>query len=554
MKIKTALSYFWKLPLCGAAFFGGMALSGALLPLSGLQTPGMPQGADADIVAIYYLMGSIFLAITLSFLSKNLAMHGLPRWGLLAGLAWTVGVAGMVLESAFFMNTGAVSSAGAVFFTLLNFVLPSIMFAGAVSWLFPSDTLKPPTRPQFSLKTWIWKVVLALLAYPVVYILFGLIVQPAVSCYYTAELFELSLPTWGQLVPLQIARSALFLAVCLPVIRNWGHTKRALWLSFGGAFFSLTAFMAVITSYWFPWQLRLFHGLELLASAYVYAGILVRLFIPAGEADRTFNPIRREVSPRIVLFSLSVLILAGCSPGGEPLDQVFTAPEFSAAYRSNGNEVLGKLIVSNHGDSLFPGDDQLDGKMTLWTASGEPRAGLDQYSLPIIEPGESYQASSMEWILEPGTYFLAWGAPAYGGVLSVFSVEEKDGSLILGKTHSFRTKPAHFESGIENPGQIKEFRLEDDGGIFISGETPLPDQNCVLPLLYSQEGLVEGFPAGVCAPIADGRWSLEIPASPDKVGVQFEKGKNYRMMLFSGDLRLSPSEPFEIRIPPQIQY
>ena len=102
--------------------------------------------------------------------------------------------------------------------------------------------------------------------------------------YYTQGLYELTVPTWGQLIPLQLARSVLFLAVCLSVIRWWQGSRRSLWLSLGFSFFVLTAFIAVIMAYWFPWQMRLFHGLELLADAMIYTGVLVFLFKP--EANR----------------------------------------------------------------------------------------------------------------------------------------------------------------------------------------------------------------------------------------------------------------------------
>lgn len=243
----------------------------------------MPAGADPNAISLYFLGGSVFLAFMLSFLSKNLSLWGLSRWGLLAGLTWVVGAVGMVIESAFFMDTGAVGSTGQTLFTLLNFLLPSILLAGGVSWLFPSADTKTAALEDKSPQVWGGNLLLALLAYPVVYITYGLIVEPWVSSYYAAGLFELALPTWGQLIPLQIARSILFLIVCLPIIINWQGTKKGLWLSLGGSFFGLTAFMAVITAYWFPWELRLYHGLELLADAFTYIGILVWLYVPGSK-------------------------------------------------------------------------------------------------------------------------------------------------------------------------------------------------------------------------------------------------------------------------------
>ena len=553
MKLKSVISYLLKLPLSGACFFMGMTLSGLLLPLTGMQVPAMPVGADANKVVLYYLGGSILLAFSLSFLSRNLPLRGIQRWGLLAVFTWAIGAVGMVLESALFMDTSAVSSTGSILFTLLNFILPSLTLAGAVSWLYPPSDLELPERLEIPTKTWIWKVGLALIAYPAVYFLFGLLVQPVVSSYYTADLFELALPTWRQLIPLQIARSALFLSVCFPMIRYWGQTKKALWLSLGMTFFCLTAFMAVITSYWFPWQLRLFHGLELLADSLVYTGVLVWLFFTQGKQTLKSALPGRKFLPVIYVLMLGLALLVGCGPAKTPVDHVYPATVFSVTYYTTAEGIKAELWVTNPGEEDFPGDNLMEGKMTLWKLNGQPRAGLDHFSLPTIKPGESYLVSTLEWELEPGPYFLTWGTPSYGGVLSVFSVESKDGSLVLGRSQSFRTKPIQFEPGIKSPGQIREFRFDADGGFFIYGESPLPDQNCIFPLLFSKEGLVEGFPAGECVQIVEGSWYLEVPASSEEDGIQLLEDQNYALMLFSNDPRIPPSEPFMIDLSGPIQ-
>jgi len=90
-------------------------------------------------------------------------------------------------------------------------------------------------------------------------------------------------PTWGQLIPLQLARSVLLALACLPVLIAWRGTRRSLFWALGTALFVCVAFMSVITAYWFPWQLRLFHGLELLADSLAYSAVLVSL-IAADKA------------------------------------------------------------------------------------------------------------------------------------------------------------------------------------------------------------------------------------------------------------------------------
>lgn len=291
MKLKSSLSYLWKLPLCGLAYFIGMAISGMVLPAVGFPTPEMPAGTDANTIMLWYLPGSMILSLALSFVSRGLRVNWFLRWIILAELTWVFGAVGMVIESFFFMTTGAVSSILNALFTVLSFLSPSLFVSGAIAILF-----RPPQTESFlhSLNTffssrnvsqWSWRFVSALLAYPLIYFSFGLIVQPFIKDFYAQGMYELTTPTWGQLIPLQLARSLIFLLISLPVVIWWNGSRRGLWLALGSSIFVLTAFMAVITAYWFPWQLRLFHGLELLADGLVYAGALVML-LGREQAER----------------------------------------------------------------------------------------------------------------------------------------------------------------------------------------------------------------------------------------------------------------------------
>ncbi len=276
MNLKITLAYLWKLPLCGVGFFIGVVLSGIALPMLGFQAPEMPDGTDVNTIMLWYLLGSMLMAFALSFLSRNLSANWLLRWIILFELIWTFGVLGVVIEAFFFMTTGAVSSLLNALFTMLNFLLPAMFLSALVAVLFqPILPVEPCQRScqkyiAFHKKSsWLWRIILALLAYPVTYFAFGLLVQPFIQKFYTTNQYELTIPTWEQLIPLQLTRSVLFLLASLPVMVWWRGSRRKAWPTLGASIFILTAFMAVITAYWFPWQLRLFHGLELLADALV---------------------------------------------------------------------------------------------------------------------------------------------------------------------------------------------------------------------------------------------------------------------------------------------
>lgn len=281
--MKYILAYLWKLPLCGIAYFTGMMLSGILLPMLGFRPPDLPVGTDAGTIALWFFLGSMLIAFMLSFVSRHLQANWLARWLILVELVWVFGAVAMVLESFFFMTTGVVTTLLNAIFTLLNFVLPSLFLSVCVAVLFrPAPPCEPCLRAFFSARNagdWLWRGATALLAYPLVYFVFGMIAQPFIRDFYATGRYELITPTWGQLILLQLVRSLLFLIVSLPVIVWWRGSCKGLWLALGLSVFVLTAFMAVITSYWFPWQLRLFHGLERLADGLAYTGVLTALFM-----------------------------------------------------------------------------------------------------------------------------------------------------------------------------------------------------------------------------------------------------------------------------------
>ena len=307
--MKQIFQYLWKLPLCGIVFFAGMILSGAILPGLGFKSPEMPKGADANTVAVYFVLGSMLLAFVISFVSRNLEANWLARWIILSELTWNFGVAGMVLDSMLFMTTGAVSSITNMLFTLLSFLPSFLLLSAMVAMLFPP---KAPQEPCLDCLRnyfggwkpiqWIWRLGCAVLAYPLVYFTFGLLVNPFVQKFYATGQYELSLPNWDQLIPLQLARSFLFLLVSLPVLAWWRGSKKELWLHLGASIFILTALMAVITSYWFPWELRLFHGLELLADALVYSGALAVLLWNGEKlrVGRKGNLLKRTVLANVI--------------------------------------------------------------------------------------------------------------------------------------------------------------------------------------------------------------------------------------------------------------
>jgi hypothetical protein len=248
---------------------------------------------------------------------------------------------------------------------------------------------------------------------------------------------------------------------------------------------------------------------------------------------------------------VSAIFISGCGDAGPPMDQVFTPPAFSAALEVNADqETLGSLIVTNTGEHTFPRDEAFEAEMNLWDQNTTPMFKIEVPTIQEIQPGETIYIASGYWHLDPGVYFLTWGSPKYGGVITVFSVIEKSDRLYLGELQSFRTKPANYVNITARAGSVQSFSLDDKDTIIIQGETPIPDLGCVFPLIFDQSGLLDGIPIGQCASIAEGRWQMQIPPDPADFQINIQPDTSYRIILFSDDLSIAPSEPFEIIISP----
>ncbi len=126
--------------------------------------------------------------------------------------------------------------------------------------------------------SWTWRILAAILAFPLIYLAFGRLIAPIVMPYYEQGLFGLSLPGWGQILPIVLVRSLLFLLACLPVLILWQASPRRLFWVLGLTLFLLVGGLNMLQAYWMPAVLRITHSLEILADELVYTGILVILF------------------------------------------------------------------------------------------------------------------------------------------------------------------------------------------------------------------------------------------------------------------------------------
>jgi hypothetical protein len=274
----TIAAYAWRVVVGGLVFATGLVVSRLLFQSLDSSPPRFPDQAPEEIAVYYLLVGSLALALGMAPVARGLG-GTLPIRVLVSAAFLFVGFAvGTSIEASIF------SSVEGTLLMIAVLPLPCLLLAGTLASL-----LRPPgkirrTRSVLAaffrgrdLVSWAWRLAAALLAFPVVYFLFGLLVSPIVKEWYREGVAGLALPHPAVILAIQLLRSVLFLAVTLPVMAFWASTRRRLILALGSAFFVFVAAYDVVLANRVPTVLVVTHGLEVLADSFVYAWLLVRL-------------------------------------------------------------------------------------------------------------------------------------------------------------------------------------------------------------------------------------------------------------------------------------
>jgi hypothetical protein len=240
----------------------------------------MPEGTDAATLGLYTLIGSFILAGALAFISHGLSGGFLPRWFILTFLTWIAYGVNSYLEASIFATHAA------SLLTVIMQFFPGLLCGAAVAWLFPpvvkGDTIWDRARAFLAGRSpgqWAWRLLAALAAFPVAYVFFGSLVPSFIIEYYRQQMMGLSMPGWGQIIPVVFLRSLLFLLACLPVLVAWQKSRLSLFITLGAALFILVGGLPMLQAYWYPPVMRLVHSLEILADSFAHAGALVVLLV-----------------------------------------------------------------------------------------------------------------------------------------------------------------------------------------------------------------------------------------------------------------------------------
>jgi hypothetical protein len=274
----------------------GSALFAALhIPLVNVA----PPGTDLQKSGQMFLLATPLIGLALVPLARHTAGSRALRGLLLSFLIFICAGLTSVMEMRIFLTAYA---HGGELAAILVVIPPALLCGFGLSFLLPKEQPEISASQKLRLSrsarspvSWATRFLLVILAFGVIYFLFGSMIAPFVVPFYRAGVLGLTLPPYSVILPVLFARSALFLLTCLPFLILWTRSRLTLILSLGLAFWFLTGGYGVLMVFFWPPVMRIAHGLELAADAFVYAAVLVYLLFP-GQRENTV-PNSAHVAP-----------------------------------------------------------------------------------------------------------------------------------------------------------------------------------------------------------------------------------------------------------------
>jgi len=281
--MRRIIGWVWRVVVCAIIYCFGTIAGGIALQKLGVSSPVMPEGITPERMAKILPLAALVFAAGLSPMARRIRGGFLLRWLVLAIFLYGANGINNSIEASVFTKVGGFASLAAY-----NFV-PLVFLAAALALLFaPSGkgvqssqrvlVLSPRTPAQ-----WFWRIAAAIVAFPVIYFIFGNIIGPFVIDYYKQGALSLVLPTMAVVIRTQFIRSVIFFASAFPVIVLWHANRRQLigWAGLGH--YVTIGLVGMVMAVWMPANMRIIHGLELLADSFVYIFVLAMLFTRPKE-------------------------------------------------------------------------------------------------------------------------------------------------------------------------------------------------------------------------------------------------------------------------------
>lgn len=262
-----------KVVLCVVAYIVGVMLSGMITGALHLPSPGLPPGVTMQQAFVASVFGTSLLVVGLVPLAMGMGGNKVQR-GLAIGAVVFIAIAvNTMIEAKVFTSFISVSLP----VICAHYVLPCLLLSVALATLFGSAG-KPMGLPAYTPMQWGWRILVAWLAFPVIYLIFGMCVAPFVTQAYITGVAGLKLPSMTLILKVQAVRSLLFLASSVPIVLLWAGSRRELLIKFGIAEAMMVGVHGLAFATWFPTILRWAHSIEITFDSFAYVAVLVWLF------------------------------------------------------------------------------------------------------------------------------------------------------------------------------------------------------------------------------------------------------------------------------------
>ena len=233
-----------------------------------------------------YMLGALITGLlygtVLLYMESRLHVSRVRRILIVAAPVYAIQFLNPVLEGYFFttrLNSPA-TLLGAIIF---GFILV-LAYSVAASLIFPPEASLAELNEDHEELNFrelpnLLKMILAALSWPLIYFVFGLIISPIVSPYYSdpQSPYYLVLPGLGTILMVQVLRGFIYVFSLLPLLSSLRLNARSMLLTLTGLMYiggGLAIFVVVET---FPLTLRVVHGLEIFADSLVFSAVVTYL-------------------------------------------------------------------------------------------------------------------------------------------------------------------------------------------------------------------------------------------------------------------------------------
>jgi len=276
--MKTLL---WKIPLIAAVYYFAKTIAATLVMSIGLRFPEMPGHTWNPFLDF---LGGLVLIVCLAILARGIGGSLKKRWLILLAFTYVSFVINNQIEAVVFTTSTEVPT------MLLFFVLPCVIATGATALLIKGPEGEADLPSAFAdrpASTWWWRLLLAWLAFPVIYYFFGALIYPLVADVYAQQDSGLQVPGQAVVLGAVSVRSLLFLGASIPILVNWRRSRRSLVLSLAAVLAAMVGVAGMIESTWMPTLLKVVHSSEIIADSLVHAWVLVALLVPKQKIEQT---------------------------------------------------------------------------------------------------------------------------------------------------------------------------------------------------------------------------------------------------------------------------